>query len=121
MARAAKETGASLHSSDLVGAGDQVPLIGRVGQTAPQLFDLKPGEFSGPINAGRTGVVTQLIDKQLPSGEEIAKNFLQAQTGLLEQRKSQVFNGFLKTLMDEYKKAGRISISKENTEGNPNG
>ncbi|HEY1256295.1 MAG TPA: peptidylprolyl isomerase, partial [Terracidiphilus sp.] len=115
LARAAKETGASLHSSDLVGAGDQVPLIGRVGQTAPQLFDLKPGEFSGPINAGRTGVVARLVDKQLPSSEEIAKNFLQARTGLLEQRKSQVFNGFLKTLMDEYKKAGRISISKENT------
>jgi peptidyl-prolyl cis-trans isomerase D len=90
-------------TADLVGASDQAPLLGQIGQVAPQLFDLKPGEFSGPINAGRTGVVVKLVDKQLPSAEEIAKNFNAARDGLLDQRKSQVFNGYLKTLMLEYR------------------
>jgi peptidyl-prolyl cis-trans isomerase D len=119
LAKAAKAEGASFHSSDLVGASDQAPLLGQIGQVAPQLFDLKPGEFSGPINAGRTGVVVKLVDKQLPSAEEIAKNFNAARDGLLDQRKSQVFNGYLKTLMLEYKRKGRISISGESAGENP--
>ena len=120
LAKAAKETGASFHSSDLVGGGDQAPQIGRIGQAAPQLFDLKPGEFSGPINTGRTGFVAKLVDKQLPSDAEIAKNFSQAREELLDQRKAEVFNKFVKPLMDEYKKQGRIAFSKEQAEENPN-
>jgi peptidyl-prolyl cis-trans isomerase D len=120
LAKAAKETGASFHSSDLVGGGDQAPQIGRIGQAAPQLFDLKPGEFSGPINTGRTDFVAKLVDKQLPSDAEIAKNFSQTREELLDQRKGEVFNKFVKPLMDEYKKQGRIAFSKEQAEENPN-
>ncbi len=119
LAKAAKETGASFHSSELVGAGDQAPLIGRVGQAAAPLFDLKPGEFSGPLNAGRTGVVAKLLDKQEPSDEEIAKNFSQTREGVLEQRKAEVFNSFAKPLLDAYKKQGRIVIAGEKGEDSP--
>ena len=67
--------GATVKSSDLVGRDAQVPDIGALASTAPQLFDLNVGQMSGPINTGRTGIVAKLVDKQEPTGDEIAKNF----------------------------------------------
>ena len=64
LAKAAKEVGAMVKTSDLVGQSSQVPDFGEVGQVAPQLFDLSAGTISGAINTGRTGVVVKLIDKQ---------------------------------------------------------
>src|SRR5215469_2854254 len=74
LAKAAKEVGATLKTSDLVGQGTQVPEFGDVGQVAPQLFDMAVGTISGPINAGRTGVVAKLTDKKEPTPDEIQKN-----------------------------------------------
>ena len=75
LAKAAKAVGATVKTSDLVGATGQVPDFGAVGQVAPQLFDMSVGAISGPINAGRTGVVAKIVDKQEPTADEIAKNF----------------------------------------------
>ncbi|MGA3161844.1 MAG: peptidylprolyl isomerase [Terracidiphilus sp.] len=112
LAKAAKEMGASLKTSDLVGLSGQVPDFGQVGQVAPQLFDLKPGELSGPISAGRTGVVAKLVDKQEPTAAEIAQNFDQTKDQILNQRRSEAFNVFLNVIMDDYKKHKRIVIPK---------
>jgi peptidyl-prolyl cis-trans isomerase D len=112
LAKAAKEVGATVKSSELVGETGQVPDFGQVGQVAPQLFEMKAGEISGAINAGRTGVVAKLVDKQEPSAEEIAKNFDHSRDGILEQRRAEAFNVFLSNLMDDYKKHKRILLSK---------
>ena len=104
-------------SSDLVGISGQVPDLGQLGQVAPQLFDLTVGNFSGPINASRTGVVAKLLDKQEPSADEIAKNFDQTRDAMLEQRRSQAFSVFLSNLMDDYKKHNRIQSPKDKAEG----
>jgi peptidyl-prolyl cis-trans isomerase D len=119
LAKAAKEVGAKLMSSDLVGISGQVPDLGQLGQVAPQLFDLSVGNFSGPINAGRTGVVAKLLDKQEPSADEIAKNLDQTRDAMLEQRRSQAFSVFLSNLMDDYKKHNRIQLPKAKAEGAP--
>ena len=79
---------------------------------APQLFDLAVGGISGPINAGRTGVVAKLVDKQEPSAGEIAKNLDQTRDQLLDRRRAEAFNVFLSTVMDDYKKHNRIVIAK---------
>jgi peptidyl-prolyl cis-trans isomerase D len=113
LAKAAKEVGATLKTSDLVGDTGQVPDFGQVGQVAPQLFDLAVGNISGPINAGRTGVVVKILDKQEPSADEIAKNLDQTKDQLLEQRRGQAFNVFLSAIMDDYKKHNRIQILKQ--------
>jgi peptidyl-prolyl cis-trans isomerase D len=104
--------GATLKTSDLVGLSGQVPDFGQVGQVAPQLFDLKPGELSGPINAGRTGVVAKLVDKQEPAAEEIAKNFDQTKDQILYQRRGEAFSIFLGSIMEDYKKHNRILTPK---------
>ncbi len=113
LARAATEMGATLKTSDMVGETSQVPDFGQVGQVAPQLFDLAVGNFSGPISAGRTGVVVKILDKQEPSAAEIAKNLDQTKDELLNQRREDAFNVFLNTIMENYKKHNRIQYSKQ--------
>jgi peptidyl-prolyl cis-trans isomerase D len=108
LAKAAKELGATVKSSDLVGESAQVPDLGQVGEVAPQLFELKPGDLSGAIQAGRTGVVAKIVDKQEPGADEIAKNLDQARNQILQQRRGDAFNVFLSTLMEDYKKHNRI-------------
>jgi peptidyl-prolyl cis-trans isomerase D len=110
LAAAAKAVGATVKSSDLVSPSGQVPDLGQVGQVAPQLFDLKPGDTSGAINAQRTGVVAKIVDKQEPSADEIAKNFDQTKDQILQQRRSEVFNLFLSSVMNDYKKHNRIQM-----------
>jgi len=112
--------GATVKSSDLVGATGQVPDLGQVGQVAPQLLSLKVGDVSGPINAQRTGVVAKLVDKQEPSADEIAKNFDQSRDQMLEQRRSEAFNVFLSNVLADYKKHNRIRMNaKAKTEEIP--
>jgi peptidyl-prolyl cis-trans isomerase D len=111
LAKAAKEVGATVKTSDLVGETGQVPDLGAVGQVAPQLFDLAPGAISGPINASRTGVVAKLIDKQEPSADEIAKNLDQTRDQILEQKRQQAFEVFANNVISEYKKNNRVRIN----------
>ncbi len=102
----------TVKTSDLVGDTGPAPDLGQVGQVAPQLFNMNVGNISGPINAGRTGVVVKLLDKQEPSADEIAKNFDQTKDQILEQRRGEAFNVFLSTLQDDYKKHNLIQIFK---------
>ncbi len=111
LAKAAKEVGASFKTSDLVGQSSQVPDFGDVGQVAPQLFDLSVGSISGPINAGRTGVVAKVLDKKEPTPDEIQKNFDQTREQLLDQRQNEAFELFASNVMSDYKKHNRIRIN----------
>jgi len=94
LGKAAKELGATVKTSDLVDQRGQVPDFGAVGQVAPQLFDLAPGAVSGPINAGRTGVVAKLEDKQQPNDADITKNLDQTKDQILEEKRPGSIPGF---------------------------
>jgi peptidyl-prolyl cis-trans isomerase D len=111
LAKAAKEVGATVKTSDLVGLTGQVPDLGEVGQVAPQLFDLAPGNISGAINAQRTGVVAKLLDKQEPTAAEIAQNFDNTRDQLRKQRQDEAFNIFMSGILDNYKKNNRIRLN----------
>jgi peptidyl-prolyl cis-trans isomerase D len=111
LAKAAKDVGATVKTSDLVGQSGQVPDFGAVGQVAPQLFDMSAGTISGPINAGRTGVVAKIVDKQEPNEAEIQKNFDQMRDQLLDQRRNEAFELFASNVMSDYKKHNRIRIN----------
>ena len=100
LAKAAKAVGATVKTSDLVGESGQVPDFGEVGQVAPQLFDMNVGAISGPIDAGRTGVVVKIDDKQEPSADEIAKNLDQTRDELLDQRRNEAFSVFMSGVLE---------------------
>src|SRR5665213_3629645 len=111
LAQAAKETGATVKTSDLVGLDGQVPDLGQVAQVAPQLFDLSKGNISGPINAQRTGVVAKIVDKQEPAAEEIQKNFDTTKDQLIRAHQDEAFNVFMSGVLDYYKKHNLIRMS----------
>ena len=111
LAKAAKEVGASMKTSDLVDQTGQVPELGAVGQVAPQLFQMTPGTITGPINAGRTGVVAKLVDKQQPSDADIAKNLDQTRDQILEQKRQEAFEIFANSIITDYKKNNRVRIN----------
>jgi peptidyl-prolyl cis-trans isomerase D len=111
LAKAAKEVGATVKTSDLVGETGQVPDLGQVGQVAPQLFDMAPQSISGPINAGRTGVVAKLEMKTEPSPQEIQQNLDQARDQMLDQRRNEAFEVFASNVLNDYKKHDRIRIN----------
>ncbi len=109
--KAAKEVGASVKTSDLVNESGQVPEIGDVGQVAPQLFEMKVGDVSGPIDTQRTGVVVKIVDKQEPSADDIQKNLDSTRDQLREERQNQAFSLFLNSVMDDYKKKKLIRMN----------
>jgi peptidyl-prolyl cis-trans isomerase D len=111
LAKAAKAEGATVKTSDLVGESGQVPDFGEVGQVAPQLFDMNVGAISGPIDAGRTGVVVKIDDKQEPSADEIAKNLDQTRDELLDQRRNEAFSVFVSSVFNDYKKRKLVMIN----------
>jgi peptidyl-prolyl cis-trans isomerase D len=111
LAKAAKAVGATVKTSDLVGESGQVPDFGEVGQVAPQLFDMSVGAISGPIDAGRTGVVVKIDDKQEPSADEIAKNIDQTRDQLLDQRRNEAFSVFVSSVFNDYKKRKLVVIN----------
>jgi len=111
LSKAAKEMGASFKTSDLVDQTGQVPELGAVGQVAPQLFEMTTGTISGPINAGRTGVVAKLVDKQQPSDADIAKNLDQVRDQILEQKRQEAFEIFANNIITDYKKNNRVRVN----------
>ena len=113
LAKAAKAVGATLKTSELVGETGQVPDLGQVGQLAPQLFEMKVGEISGPINTQRTGVVAKLVDKQEPSPDEVAKNIDQTRDQILQERRGNIFTVFMSGIINEYTKNKRIQYNSK--------
>jgi len=113
LAKAAKEVGATIKTSDLVGHDAQVPDIGSLAQAAPSLFDLNVGQISNAINSGTNGVVAQITDKQQPSDADLAKNFDSTRDNLLNQRREQAFSVFASNLFANYQKDQRILINRK--------
>lgn len=117
LARAAKEMGIKVATSDLVGRTGQVPNIGQLSAVAPGLFDLNDGQISNPISAQQTGIVAKLIEKQQPTADEIAKNLDQTRESLLDERRNEMFEVFVSSLVDKYQKDGRIRINQKAPSG----
>jgi peptidyl-prolyl cis-trans isomerase D len=111
LGKAAKAVGATVKTSDLVGESGQVPDFGEVGQVAPQLFTMTAGAISGPINAGRTGVVVKILDRQEPTADEIAKNFDQTRDQILGQKRNEAFSVFMSGVFADYKKHNLIRLN----------
>ncbi len=112
LAQAAKEVGASVKTSDLVAHNAQVPDIGELATAAPDLFDLKIGQISKPINTGHSGIVVKIVEKQEPTPDEINKNLDATRDELLREKREQMFAVFVTSLTERYEKQGGIRMNK---------
>jgi len=111
--KAAAEMNLPLKTSDLVGKDGQVPDLGAMSGPGAVAFTLPKGAISGPINAGRVGVVLSVVDKQEPSAEEIAAHFNQMREQLLGEQHEEVFRVYLGNLTEQYEKGGAVRYSKK--------
>ena len=111
--KAAAEMNFPVKTSDLVGKDAQVPDLGAMSGPGAVAFTLAKGEVSGPINAGRVGVVLTVLDKQEPTAEDITKNFNQTREELLNTQHQEIFQMYVGTLTQKYEKSGAIRYSKQ--------
>jgi peptidyl-prolyl cis-trans isomerase D len=116
LSKAAAEMNLPLQTSDLVGRDAQVPQIGALSGAASVVFTLPQGGISGPVNEGANGAVLQVLEKQEPSADDIAKNFDATKSKLLDQQRQEAFSIFVGSLMDRYEKAGAIVYSKKQSD-----
>ncbi len=100
-------------TSELVGRDGQVPDLGAMSGPGAVAFTLPKGAISGPINAGRVGVVLTVTDKQEPTPEDIAKNFSQVRDQLVNEQREEIFRIYVGNLTDKYEKAGAIRYSQK--------
>ncbi len=111
--KAAAEMKVPIKSSDLVGQDAQVTDLGAMSGPGAVAFTLAKGGISGPIDAGQTGVVLSVTDKQAPSADEMAKNFDTTREQLLSQQREEIFRVFMGTLTDRYEKGGGVRLTKQ--------
>lgn len=114
LAKAAKEAGATVKTSDLVGRSQQVPDIGSMSGPAGAAFNLKQGEISGPLNMGTSQAVLQVVERQEPSPADpaFAKQRDQLRESLTSQKKQEVLNVFVNDLSTRLEKEGKVKINK---------
>lgn len=113
LARAARELGAKLETSELVSPNGQVPDIGSLAGEAGVAFTLQPGEISGPIRAGSNGVVLSVLERHEPSLDDFEQSKDTIRDQLLANRRDLVFEVYVENLRDRMKKDGRIRINQK--------
>jgi peptidyl-prolyl cis-trans isomerase D len=119
LSKAAAEMKLPVKSSDLVGRDAQVPDIGAMSGAASVLFSLPKGGISGPINEGPNGAVAQVIDKQEPTPEDVAKNVPALRETLLEQKRQEAFGLFAASMLERYQQSGAVVYSRKQPAGLP--
>jgi peptidyl-prolyl cis-trans isomerase D len=116
--RAAKELGAEVKTSELVGPSSQVPDIGQMA-SVEGVFDMKPGQISNPLQAGRNGVVVGLLERQEPPLEQMNAQRETLRESLLRQKRGQAVGVFANSVRERMEKDGKIKynpVEKERLE-----
>jgi peptidyl-prolyl cis-trans isomerase D len=111
--KAAKELGATMKTSDFVLPDGQVPDIGPMSGAAAVAFGLKPGEISGPVDSGNTGVVLSILEKQSPADSDFATKKDQIRDTLVQGKQSELFGLFMANLREQMEKSGKIKINEQ--------
>jgi peptidyl-prolyl cis-trans isomerase D len=111
--KAAKDLGATVKTSDFVLPDGQVPDIGSMSGPASVAFTLKPGEVSGPINNGSTGVVLSVIEKQQPDAQDLATKRDQIRESLLQNKQAELFEMYVANARDQMQKSQKIKVNQQ--------
>ncbi len=111
--KATKEASATVKTSDLVQPDGQVPDIGSMAGSAAVAFSMKPGEISGPISNGTTGVVLSILERQEPSQQDFEAKKDQIRDTLLLNKQQEMFGLFVTNLRAQLEKAGKIKINQD--------
>src|SRR5271166_5878072 len=116
LAKAAKEVGATVKTSELVDRTSQVPEVGAMSGAASVAFSMKPGEISSPFQGGSNGVVIKVLELQEPSPEQLKQNRDTVKDTLLQQKRNEIEGLYIENLRDRLEKEGKIRINKKEME-----
>jgi peptidyl-prolyl cis-trans isomerase D len=113
LAKAAKEAGATVKTSDLVDRSQQVPDLGAMTGSASVAFTMKAGEISGPIQGGPNGVVLKILEVQEPGPDQIKQGWDKAKEALLEQKRQEYESLYVENLRTRLEQEGKIKVNKK--------
>jgi peptidyl-prolyl cis-trans isomerase D len=116
LAKAAKEAGATMKTSDLVTSTSQVPDLGAMSGPPNVVFSMKVGEISGPVQAGQNGAVLKVLELQSPNEAEMKQGWDKAKQALIQQKQVEFENLYVDNLRDSLEKEGKIKINKKEME-----
>ncbi len=119
LSKAAAEMKVPVKTSDFVGRDAQIPDIGSMSGAASVLFSLPKGGITGPLNEGPNGAVAQVVDKQEPTADDLAKNLPVVREKLLEQQRQEAFGLFAASLLQRYQQTGAVVYSHKQPAGLP--
>lgn len=111
--KAAKEVGATVKTSELVGPDGQVPDIGSLTGPAAVVFSMKPGQITGPIAGDRAGIVISVLELQQPSDADFAQQKDQVRDSLVQSKRNQMMNLYASELVERLEKEGKIRKNKQ--------
>lgn len=106
---AAKAVGATFKSSELVNPDQQIADLGQVSRV-PNILTMKPGEISGPVNAGDKGVVVAMVERKEPSEADYNLGKDGVKQELLSQKRSEAVDVYVSALRDRMEKSGKLKI-----------
>ena len=115
-AKAAKEAGASVKTSDLVSMSSQVPDLGAMTGDLAVVFTMKPDQVSGPIRAGQNGAVLKVLEVQEPTEAAMKQDWDKAKQTLVQQKQQEFENLYIESLKNTLEKSGKIKINKKEME-----
>ncbi|HXE90401.1 MAG TPA: peptidyl-prolyl cis-trans isomerase, partial [Terriglobales bacterium] len=114
--KAARELGAEVRTSELVTTSSQVPELGLMSGPASVAFLLKPGEISGPIQAGRNGVVIAMLERQDPDPAVLEQEKDQIRDRLLARKRDTLMQVYIGALVERLEKEGKIKRNRQELE-----
>jgi peptidyl-prolyl cis-trans isomerase D len=116
LAKAAKEVGATVKTSDLVDKNSQVPDVGAMSGAASVAFGMKTGDISGPVQGGTNGIVIKILEVQQPAPDQMKQDWDKAKDALLQQKREEYENVYVENLRNTLEKEGKIKINKKEME-----
>ncbi len=116
LAKAAKEVGATVKTSDLVDKNSQVPDVGAMSGAASVAFGMKTGDISGPVQGGSNGIVIKVLEVQQPTPDQMKQDWDKAKEALLQQKRDEYENVYVENLRNTLEKEGKIKINKKEME-----
>ena len=114
LAKAAKEVGASVKTSELVDRLAVVTDLGNMGGPAGAAFNLKKGEISGPLNLGQKGAVLEVVERVEPSTSDpaFARDRDELRDQLSQKKREEALQLYISSLGTRMEKEGKVKINQ---------
>ena len=114
LAKAAKEVGATVKTSELVDRLAVVPDLGNMGGPAGAAFNLKKGEISGPLNLGQKGAVLEVVERVEPSTSDpaFARDRDELRDQLSQKKREEALQLYISSLGTRMEKEGKVKINQ---------